>query len=54
MTVKEKQVEVMVNLANLDDKSEYNEGKEYWGKELGNGLKVDVLKAEENESFQQK
>ena len=50
MTVKEKQVDVIVNLTSLEDKRTcYGEEEEDWpsgGKEVGDGLKIELLNKE--------
>ena len=51
MTVKEKQVDVIVNLTSLEDKRTYyeEEEEEEWpsgGKEVGDGLKIELLNKE--------
>ena len=51
MTVKEKQVDVIVNLTSLEEKRTYDgeEEEEDWpsgGKEVGDGLKIELLNRE--------
>ena len=53
MTVKEKQVDVIVNLTSLEDKGAFpgEEEEEDWPsgvKEVGNGLKVEMLNKEKD------